>query len=94
MNKMMPSMKALNNEKDPAKLRDLLKEHSALVDQMHAKMMGEGTIIQNMATHMKNCPIVSSNTGETANLIRSSSSAFPSPLDLADSSGLYRRTNE
>jgi len=55
MNKVMQSMKAMNDEKDPSKLQALLKEHAALMDQMHAKMMGEGKMMQNMAAHMKNC---------------------------------------
>ena len=56
MNKMMQSMTAINNEKDPAKLKALLAEHAALMDQMRTKMMGQGKMMQNMAGQMKNCP--------------------------------------
>ena len=52
MNKMMQSMTAINNEKDLAKLKALLAEHAALMDQMHAKMMGQGKMMQNMAGFM------------------------------------------
>ncbi len=56
MSKMMQSMTAINSEKDPAKLKALLAEHAALLDQMRTKMMGQGTMMQNMAGQMKNCP--------------------------------------
>jgi hypothetical protein len=56
MNKMMQSMAAINNEKDPAKLKALLAEHAALLDQMRMGMMGQGNMMQNMAGQMKNCP--------------------------------------
>ena len=54
--KMMQSMTAINSEKDPAKLKALLAEHTALLDQMRTKMMGQGNMMQNMAGQMKNCP--------------------------------------
>jgi hypothetical protein len=56
MSKMMQSMTAINSEKDPAKLKALLAEHTALMDQMRNKMMGQGNMMQNMAGQMKNCP--------------------------------------
>ncbi|HTM12755.1 MAG TPA: hypothetical protein VL127_07575 [Bryobacteraceae bacterium] len=56
MSKLMQSMTAMNSEKDPAKLKALLAEHSALLDQMHSKMMGQGNIMHDMAGQMKNCP--------------------------------------
>jgi hypothetical protein len=59
MNKMTQSMTAINNEKDPAKLKALLAEHAALMYQMRAKMMGQGKLMQNMAGQMKNCPAMS-----------------------------------
>ena len=59
MNKMMQNMTAINNEKDPAKLKALLAEHAALLDQMRTKMMGQGRMMQNMAGQMKNCPAMS-----------------------------------
>ena len=55
MSKMMQSMKAINAEKDPAKLKTLLAEHSALMDQMHTKMMSQGNMMHNMAGQMKSC---------------------------------------
>jgi hypothetical protein len=56
MSKMMQSMTAINSEKDPAKLKALLAEHAALLDQMRTKMMGQGNMMQNMAGQMENCP--------------------------------------
>ena len=65
MNKMTQSMKAFNDEKDPVKLRALLKEHADLMDQIHAKMTGEGKMMQNMMSQMKNCPMMDSALGKT-----------------------------
>jgi len=61
MSKMMQSMKAINAEKDPAKLKALLAEHAALMDQMHTKMMSQGKMMHDMAGQMKGC----SGMGET-----------------------------
>ncbi len=58
MSKIMQSMTAIDGEKDPAKLKALLAEHAALLDQMHTKMMGQGNMMQNMAGQMKNSPCV------------------------------------
>lgn len=58
MNKMMESMAAINNEKDPAKLQASLAEHRALMEQMRAKMMGQGQMMQNLSGQMKNCPMM------------------------------------
>ena len=58
MSKMMESMAAIKSEKDPAKLQALIAQHSALLDQMHGKMMGQGTMMQKMAGQMKNCPMM------------------------------------
>jgi hypothetical protein len=62
MNKMMESMAAIKSEKDPAKLKALIAEHSALLDQMRDKMMGQGKMMQNMAGQMKNCPMMGDNS--------------------------------
>jgi len=56
MSKMMQSMAAINVEKDPAKLKALLAEHTALLDQMHSKMMSQGNMMHELAGQMKNCP--------------------------------------
>lgn len=56
MSKMIKSMTAINAEKDPAKLKALLAEHSALLDQMHSKMMSQGNMMHDVAGQMKNCP--------------------------------------
>lgn len=56
MNKMMESMAAIRNEKDPDKLKALLAEHAALMDQMRTGMMAQGNMMHNMAGQMKGCP--------------------------------------
>jgi hypothetical protein len=56
MSKMMQSMAAINAEKDPAKLKALLAEHTALLDQMHSKMMSQGNMMHQMTGQLKNCP--------------------------------------
>ena len=56
MSKMMQSVTAINNEKDQVKLKALLAEHAALLDQMRSKMTGQGNMMQNMAGQMKSCP--------------------------------------
>jgi len=55
MSKMMQSMAAIKAEKDPAKLKALLAEHAALMDQMHSKMMSQGNRMHDMDGKMKNC---------------------------------------
>jgi hypothetical protein len=56
MSKMMQSMTAINNEKDPGKLKALLAEHAALMNQMRSKMTGQGNMMQNVMSQMRNCP--------------------------------------
>jgi hypothetical protein len=55
MSKMMQSMTAIDAEKDPAKLKALLAEHTALMNQMHDKMIGQGKMMHDMAGKMKGC---------------------------------------
>jgi hypothetical protein len=63
MNKLMQSMTAIQNEKDPEALKSKLAEHQALLDQMHGQMMQQGRRMQMMSGQMKqNCP----GAGETA----------------------------
>jgi hypothetical protein len=54
MNKLMESMAAIQNEKDPEALKSKLAEHSALLKEMHDQMMQQGTMMQNMSGMMKN----------------------------------------
>jgi hypothetical protein len=54
MNKLMESMTAIQDEKDPEALKSKLAEHSALLNQMHDQMMQQGTMMQNMSGMMKN----------------------------------------
>jgi hypothetical protein len=54
MSKLMESMAAIQNEKDPEALKSKLAEHSALLKEMHDQMMQQGTMMQNMSGMMKN----------------------------------------
>jgi hypothetical protein len=63
MNKMMESMAAIQNEKDPEALKSKLAEHQALLNQMHGQMMQQGNMMQMMSGQIKqSCP----GTGDTA----------------------------
>jgi hypothetical protein len=63
MNKLMESMAAIQNEKDPDALKSKLAEHQALLKQMHGQMMQQGNMMQMMSGQIKqSCPGV----GETA----------------------------
>ena len=62
MKKLMQSMTAIQNEKDPEALKSKLAEHQALLNQMHGQMMRQSQMMQMMSGQMKgNCPGV----GET-----------------------------
>ncbi len=57
MNKLMQSMKAIQNEKDPTALKSKLAEHQALLDQMRGHMMQQGKMMQMMPGKANpNCP--------------------------------------
>lgn len=58
MTKMTEGMAAIKGEQDPAKLKALIAEQSALLDQMRARMMGQGNMMQKMAGQTKNCPMM------------------------------------
>jgi hypothetical protein len=63
MNKLMQSMTAIQNEKDPAALKQKLAEHSALLKQMHDQMMQQGNMMQSMSgMMMSNCPAAGNST--------------------------------
>ena len=60
VNKLMQSMTAIQNEKDPAALKSKLAEHGALLKKMHDQMMQQGNMMRNMSGQMKtNCPMAS-----------------------------------
>lgn len=63
MTKLMASMKAIEDEKDPAALKSKLAEHRALLEQMHTQMTQQGGMMKNMhGRMMKNCPMMGDNT--------------------------------
>jgi hypothetical protein len=58
MNKLMESMAAIQNEKDPEALKSKLEEHQALLNQMHSQMTQQGKMMQMMSGQIKtNCPV-------------------------------------
>src|SRR5579864_860335 len=63
MNKLMQSMAAIQNEKDPEALKSKLAEHQALLSQMRSQMMQQGNMMQMMSGQIKqSCP----GAGDTA----------------------------
>ena len=57
MNKLMQSMTAIQNEKDPEALKSKLAEHQALLNQMRSQMMQQGNAMQMMSGQIKqSCP--------------------------------------
>jgi hypothetical protein len=66
MIKLMASMKAIEDEKDPAVLKSKLAEHRALLEQMHTQMTQQGGMMKEMSgMMMKNCPIMGDNKPST-----------------------------
>jgi hypothetical protein len=56
MSKLMDSMAAIQNEKDPAALQSKLAEHRALLDQMRGQMMQQGKMMEMMSGQVNaNC---------------------------------------
>ncbi len=57
MNKLMQSMTAIQDEKDPEALKSKLAEHQALLSQMQAQMMQQGKRMQMMSGQIRrSCP--------------------------------------
>ncbi len=52
MEKLMASLKAIQDEKDPAALKSKLAEHQALLNQMHDQMTRQGAMMGNMSDMM------------------------------------------
>ena len=58
MNKLVESMAAIQNEKDPEALKSKLAEHQALLNQMRSQMTQQGKRMQMMSGQIKtNCPM-------------------------------------
>jgi hypothetical protein len=55
MDKLMESMAAIQNEKDPEALKSMLAKHQALLNQMHSHITQQAKMMQMMADH---CPMV------------------------------------
>jgi hypothetical protein len=53
MNKLMQSMTAIQNEKNPEALKAKIAEHQALLSQMRDQMAQQGSMMQNMFGHMQ-----------------------------------------
>ena len=59
MNKLMQSMTAIQNEKDPAALKAKIAEHQALLAQMHEQMTQQGGMMHNMSGQLqRSCPMM------------------------------------
>ncbi len=58
MDRLMQSMTALENEKDPAARSKLMAEQCALLAKMHREMVQQGKTTGGL---MENCPIMSTN---------------------------------
>ena len=57
MNKMIESMTAIQDERDPDALKSKLAEHQALMNQMRSQMMQQGNMMQMMSGQVKtSCP--------------------------------------
>ena len=57
MEKLMASLKAIEDEKDPAALKSKLAEHQALLNQMHEHMTQQGGMMSDLSDMMmKNFP--------------------------------------
>ncbi len=64
MEKLMASLKSIEDEKDPAVLKSKLAAHQALLDQMHEQMTRQGAVMSDLSDMMmKNGPT----TGDGAN---------------------------
>src|SRR5579863_249919 len=63
INKMMENMAAMRNEKDPAKMKSMMAQQSAMLEQMRSQMMQQGGMMQNMSGMMtKSCPVTGDET--------------------------------
>jgi hypothetical protein len=63
MNKVMQSMAAIQNEKDPAALQAKLAEHRALLEQMHEQMTQQGGMMHDMSGQVQqSCPMMGTNS--------------------------------
>jgi hypothetical protein len=58
MNKIMQNVAAMQNEKDPAKMKSMMAEQSTMMEQMRTQMMRQGGMMQDMSAMMKNCPMM------------------------------------
>lgn len=58
MNRMMQNMAVMQKEKDPAKMKSMMAEQSAMMEQMRTQMMQQGGVMQDMSAMMKSCPMI------------------------------------
>jgi len=66
MNKLIASMTAIQNEKDPAAPKTKLAEHKALLEKMRGNMMSQGKMMQKMSGEMmQNCPAMNGSAKPT-----------------------------
>jgi hypothetical protein len=66
MDKMMQNMAAMQNEKDPAKMKAMMAAQSAMMQQMRDQMMQQAGMMQGMSAMMKGCPMMGAGAAENS----------------------------
>jgi len=63
INKMMENMAAIQNEKDPAKMKAMMAQQNTMLEHMRNQMMQQDSAMQNMSgMMMKTCPMMGEDT--------------------------------
>jgi hypothetical protein len=58
ISKIMQNMAAMQNEKDPAKMRSMVAAQSTMMQQMRDQMMQQSGMMQGMSAMMQGCPMM------------------------------------
>jgi hypothetical protein len=65
--KMTQNMAAMQNEKDPTKIKTMMADQQAMLEQMRGQMMKQGNMMQNSSgMMMKNCPMAGDDSKPSA----------------------------
>jgi hypothetical protein len=63
INKMIENMAAIQNEKDPAKMKAMMAQQNTMLEHMRNQMMQQDSAMQNMSgMMMKTCPMMGEDT--------------------------------
>lgn len=97
MEKLMASLKSIQDEKDPAALKSKLAEHQALLNQMHERMTQQGRMMGEMSEMsgmsdmmMKNCSRMGGNAG--LQIVAGTIKAFSPRSITVETMGMDRKT--